>query len=239
MAVDTSTAVELVLRHHRHGCGGTWTRFTRSVRPYEQARLERRLFARFWQTASPFWLGRWAKVAWGLTVFLMLVVLAQVAGAAAPELVEPEFLRCGRSAATRRLCGAGAAVRALGAGEHRACRHLGLGAHDGATQMARMRDAPGDRILAGRGSVPPARPARQRLGESRIPHLRGRSHRHRRTDRPRARLPGLGADGDHLLERAVERRREPDLRRVWPRLDHPRLSRDRRHRLFHRVLRAP
>ncbi|MGA8689703.1 MAG: SbmA/BacA-like family transporter [Methyloceanibacter sp.] len=44
----------------------------------QQARLERRLFARFWQTASPFWFGRWAKVAWGLTVILMLVVLAQV-----------------------------------------------------------------------------------------------------------------------------------------------------------------
>lgn len=44
----------------------------------QQARLERRLFARFWQTASRFWFGRWAKVAWGLTVILMLVVLAQL-----------------------------------------------------------------------------------------------------------------------------------------------------------------
>jgi vitamin B12/bleomycin/antimicrobial peptide transport system ATP-binding/permease protein len=44
----------------------------------EQARLQRRLLVRFWQTASSFWRGRWAKVAWGLTAFLVLVVLAQL-----------------------------------------------------------------------------------------------------------------------------------------------------------------
>lgn len=44
----------------------------------EQASLERRLLVRFWQTASGFWRGRWAKVAWGLTAFLVLVVLAQL-----------------------------------------------------------------------------------------------------------------------------------------------------------------
>jgi putative ATP-binding cassette transporter len=43
-----------------------------------QASLERRLLVRFWQTASSFWRGRWAKVAWGLTAFLVLVVLAQL-----------------------------------------------------------------------------------------------------------------------------------------------------------------
>ena len=44
----------------------------------EQARLQRRLLVRFWQTASNFWRGRWARVAWGLTIFLVLVVLAQL-----------------------------------------------------------------------------------------------------------------------------------------------------------------
>ena len=44
----------------------------------EQASLERRLLVRFWQTAANFWRGRWAKVAWGLTAFLVLVVLAQL-----------------------------------------------------------------------------------------------------------------------------------------------------------------
>src|SRR5512135_317107 len=44
----------------------------------EQARLQRRLLVRFWQTASNFWRGRWARVAWGLTSFLVLVVLAQL-----------------------------------------------------------------------------------------------------------------------------------------------------------------
>jgi vitamin B12/bleomycin/antimicrobial peptide transport system ATP-binding/permease protein len=43
-----------------------------------QASRERRLLVRFWQTASGFWRGRWAKVAWGLTAFLVLVVLAQL-----------------------------------------------------------------------------------------------------------------------------------------------------------------
>jgi ABC-type uncharacterized transport system fused permease/ATPase subunit len=36
------------------------------------------LFARFWRTASRFWLGRTAKVAWGLTVVLILIVLLQL-----------------------------------------------------------------------------------------------------------------------------------------------------------------
>ena len=44
----------------------------------EQASLERRLLVRFWQTASSFWRGRWARVAWGVTIFLVLVVLAQL-----------------------------------------------------------------------------------------------------------------------------------------------------------------
>jgi len=38
----------------------------------------RRLLARFWQTASSFWSGRWARVAWGLTIFLILIVLLQL-----------------------------------------------------------------------------------------------------------------------------------------------------------------
>jgi ABC-type uncharacterized transport system fused permease/ATPase subunit len=37
-----------------------------------------RLLARFWQSASHFWLGRRAWVAWGLTVFLVLIVLLQL-----------------------------------------------------------------------------------------------------------------------------------------------------------------
>jgi ABC-type uncharacterized transport system fused permease/ATPase subunit len=36
------------------------------------------LFARFWLTASRFWRGRTAKVAWGLTVVLVLIVLLQL-----------------------------------------------------------------------------------------------------------------------------------------------------------------
>lgn len=39
---------------------------------------DRRLLARFWQTASSFWSGRWARVAWGLTFFLILIVLLQL-----------------------------------------------------------------------------------------------------------------------------------------------------------------
>jgi len=38
----------------------------------------RHLFARFWLTASSFWRGRTAKVAWGLTVILVLIVLLQL-----------------------------------------------------------------------------------------------------------------------------------------------------------------
>ena len=36
------------------------------------------LFARFWLTASSFWRGRSARVAWGLTVVLILIVLLQL-----------------------------------------------------------------------------------------------------------------------------------------------------------------
>jgi putative ATP-binding cassette transporter len=38
----------------------------------------RRLFARFWREASRFWLWRWARVAWSLTVVLVLIVLLQL-----------------------------------------------------------------------------------------------------------------------------------------------------------------
>jgi putative ATP-binding cassette transporter len=38
----------------------------------------RRLFARFWRAASRFWQGRWARVAWSLTVVLVLIVLLQL-----------------------------------------------------------------------------------------------------------------------------------------------------------------
>lgn len=38
----------------------------------------RHLFARFWLTASRFWQGRSARVAWGLTVVLVLIVLLQL-----------------------------------------------------------------------------------------------------------------------------------------------------------------
>lgn len=38
----------------------------------------RHLFARFWLTASRFWLGRSARVAWSLTVVLVLIVLLQL-----------------------------------------------------------------------------------------------------------------------------------------------------------------
>jgi ABC-type uncharacterized transport system fused permease/ATPase subunit len=38
----------------------------------------RRLLARYWQEASLFWFGHWARVAWALTVFLVLIVLLQL-----------------------------------------------------------------------------------------------------------------------------------------------------------------
>jgi ABC-type uncharacterized transport system fused permease/ATPase subunit len=38
----------------------------------------RRQLARFWQTASQFWSGRFGRVAWGLSVFLVLIVLLQL-----------------------------------------------------------------------------------------------------------------------------------------------------------------
>src|SRR6187401_3120656 len=38
----------------------------------------RHLLARFWLTASGFWRGRSARVAWGLTVVLVLIVLLQL-----------------------------------------------------------------------------------------------------------------------------------------------------------------
>lgn len=42
------------------------------------AQARRGLLPRFWQSASSFWSGRWAYVAWGLTLFLVLIVLLQL-----------------------------------------------------------------------------------------------------------------------------------------------------------------
>ena len=38
----------------------------------------RHLFARFWLAASSFWRGRSARVAWGLTIVLVIIVLLQL-----------------------------------------------------------------------------------------------------------------------------------------------------------------
>jgi vitamin B12/bleomycin/antimicrobial peptide transport system ATP-binding/permease protein len=39
---------------------------------------QKRLLVRFWRSASTFWTGRWAKLAWSLTVCLLLLAIAQL-----------------------------------------------------------------------------------------------------------------------------------------------------------------
>jgi ABC-type uncharacterized transport system fused permease/ATPase subunit len=39
---------------------------------------DKRLLARFWKSASTFWTGRWRKMAWGLTIFLILLAVLQL-----------------------------------------------------------------------------------------------------------------------------------------------------------------
>jgi putative ATP-binding cassette transporter len=39
---------------------------------------QKRLLARFWRSASMFWTGKWARLAWGLTAFLILLAVAQL-----------------------------------------------------------------------------------------------------------------------------------------------------------------
>jgi putative ATP-binding cassette transporter len=39
---------------------------------------QKRLLARFWRSVSTFWTGKWARVAWGLTAFLIILAVAQL-----------------------------------------------------------------------------------------------------------------------------------------------------------------
>ncbi|HEX2380680.1 MAG TPA: SbmA/BacA-like family transporter [Methyloceanibacter sp.] len=39
---------------------------------------QKRLLARFWQSASTFWTGKWARLAWALTAFLIFLAVAQL-----------------------------------------------------------------------------------------------------------------------------------------------------------------
>jgi ABC-type uncharacterized transport system fused permease/ATPase subunit len=39
---------------------------------------QKRLLARFWRSASTFWTGKWWKMAWGLTIFLVLLAVLQL-----------------------------------------------------------------------------------------------------------------------------------------------------------------
>jgi ABC-type uncharacterized transport system fused permease/ATPase subunit len=130
----------------------------------EQARLQRRLLVRFWQTASNFWRGRWARVAWGLTIFLVLVVLAQLLVQLLLNLWNRNFF----DALQRRDAAALWQQALLFLPLALASIVLAATSVWGRmTAQRRWRECVTRLVvLARQGSVSPARPDRQRLGES-------------------------------------------------------------------------
>ena len=105
------------------------------------AAAEKQLLARFWRTASGFWFGRLAWIAW----FLVAVLIARdtaIVTAICAEFLESRFLRRDWTQGSRRTLDAGAKIRAAGRRQSHADDLTGVGSHDHADHVARVVEQP-------------------------------------------------------------------------------------------------
>ena len=99
---------------------------------------EKRLLARFWQSASGYWRGPGAWRAWLLVAVLIATVILQLLTQYALNYWNRDFFNAIGRRDGRRTLDPGIAVCAAGRGQSRAHGLLGLGPHDHAAHLARV-----------------------------------------------------------------------------------------------------